>query len=148
MRFARSRVVALLFATILLVACTGGGDQPDRGASNPKAGGTLSLGLSGEVLFSLDPQNEWSLSTWELFRCCLLRTLMSYDGTGGVSGTEPKPDLAVAAPDVSTDGLTWTFHLRPDLHYGPPLQDVPITSPDIVRALLRAGDPHTANVGL
>jgi peptide/nickel transport system substrate-binding protein len=74
--------------------------------------------------------------------------LMSYDGTAGVTGTEPKPDLAAGPPEVSTDGLTWTFHLRPGLHYGPPLQAVSITSPDIVRAILRAGDPTTANVRL
>src|SRR5438094_9256614 len=73
---------------------------------------------------------------------------MSYDGTGGPSGTEPKPDLAARPPDVSTDGLTWTFHLRPDLHYGPPMQNVPITSADIVRAILRAGDATTSNADL
>src|SRR4029078_7036317 len=73
---------------------------------------------------------------------------MSYYGTSGVTGTEPKPALATAPPDVSTDGLTWTFHLRPDLHYGPPLQDVQITSPDIVRPPLRAADakPATADM--
>ena len=138
----------MFLAAILLVACTGGGAKDSSASPNPAAGGTLTVGMDGALFFGLDPQNEWSFSAWELFRCCLLRTLMSYDGTSGVSGTEPKPDLAAAPPDVSTDGLTWTFHLRPDLHYGPPLQDVPITSPDIVRALLRAGDPHTANVGL
>ena len=97
------------------------------------------------AFFALDPQGEWSTPPWELFRCCLLRTLMSYDSSSGPGGTEPKPDLAAAYPDVSTDGLTWTFHLRPGLHYGPPLQDLPITAADIARAILRAGDPHEGN---
>ena len=103
------------------------------------------LGMDGTAYASLDPAVEWTFSTWELFRCCLLRTLMSYDGTSGAAGTEPKPDLAIGPPVVSTDGLTWTFHLRPGLYYGPPLQDVAITAPDIARAILRSGDAAAAN---
>jgi peptide/nickel transport system substrate-binding protein len=139
---------SLLLVAFLFVACTSGGTKGSSAPPNPGSGGTLELGMTGTPLFDLDPQNEWFFATWELFRCCLLRTLMSYDGTSGVTGVEPKPDLAAAPPDVSTDGLTWTFHLRPDLHYGPPLQDVQITSADFVRALLRAGDPSTSNAGL
>jgi ABC-type transport system substrate-binding protein len=45
--------------------------------------------------------------------------------------------LASSPPDVSADGLTWTFHLRTGLHYGPPLDNVEITSRDIVRGLER-----------
>ena len=100
------------------------------------------------AIFAMDPQRENTPNTWELYRCCLLRTLFSYDGLGGPSSTQPQPDLASGPPDVSIDGLTWTFHLRPDLHYAPPLQGVPITSADIVRALLRSGDPKTGDPGL
>jgi peptide/nickel transport system substrate-binding protein len=133
---------------VLVVSCTAGGTTVASAPPNPGSGGTLRVGMTGSPIYQLDPQNEWFFGTFGLLRCCLLRTLMSYDGTSGISGTEPKPDLATALPDVSTDGLTWTFHLRSDLHYGPPLQDVPITSPDIVRALLRAGDTKTANATL
>jgi len=139
---------SLLVAALLVASCTGGGTTSTSAPPNLGSGGTLRVGMTGPALFGLDPQYEWFFATWEILRCCLVRTLMSYDGTSGVTGTEPKPDLATAPPDVSTDGLTWTFHLRPDLHYGPPLQDVQITSPDIVRALLRAGDTKTANTEL
>jgi peptide/nickel transport system substrate-binding protein len=139
---------SILLVALLVVACTGGGTTSSSAPPNPGSGGTLELGMTGTPFSDLDPQNEWFFATWELFRCCLLRTLMSYDGTSGVTGAEPKPDLAAAPPDVSTDGLTWTFHLRPDLHYGPPLQDVQITSPDFERALLRAGDPTTSSASL
>ena len=137
-----------MLVVLLLASCTAGASTVTSAPPNPGSGGTLRVGMTGTAFAALDPQSEWFFATWELFRCCLLRTLMSYDGTSGISGTEPKPDLAAAPPDVSTDGLTWTFHLRPDLRYGPPLQDVQITSPDIVRALLRAGDTKTANSGL
>ena len=142
----RSR--SLLVALLLVASCTSGGTTGTSAPPNPGSGGTLRVGMTGAPYFGLDPQYEWFFATWEILRCCLVRTLMSYDGTSGVTGTEPKPDLAAAPPDVSTDGLTWTFHLRPDLHYGPPLQEVQITSPDIVRALLRAGDTKTANADL
>lgn len=135
----------LVVGAVLLAACTGSTQAESPTGRSPHAGGTLRLGMDGGAFFALDPQWEWSFSTWELFRCCLLRTLMSYDGTSGVTSAEPKPDLAAAPPDVSPDGLVWTFHLRSGLHYGPPLQATPITSDDIVRALLRAGDRSTAN---
>lgn len=93
--------------------------------------------------YSLDPQREYNGNTWELYRCCLLRTLMSYSDLNGLPDTQPQPDLAAAPPQVSLDGTTWSFRLREGLHYAPPLQDVPITSGDVVRALLRLGDPET-----
>src|SRR5262249_51147723 len=71
--------------------------------------------------------------------CCLARTLVSYSGRPTAQGgTILRPDLATALPDVSADELTWTFHIKPGLHYGPPLQGVEITSADVVRALERA----------
>jgi peptide/nickel transport system substrate-binding protein len=146
---ARRRGCVIVFVVLLTASCTGG--APGRSAAPRAAGGTLTVGADGAgggFFFNLDPQYEYSFDTWEILRCCLLRMLMSYDGTSGVTGAQPQPDLAARAPDVSADGLTWTFHLRPGLHYGPPLQDVPITSSDIVRALLRAGDGHTADIGL
>ena len=109
----RSR--SLLVALLLVASCTGGGTTGTSAPPNAGSGGTLRVGMTGAPYFGLDPQYEWFFATWEILRCCLVRTLMSYDGTSGVTGTEPKPDLAAAPPDVSTDGLTWTFHLRPDL---------------------------------
>jgi len=44
-------------------------------------------------------------------------------------------------PEVSPDGLTWTFRLRQGLRYGPPLEDTVIVSGDIVRALEREATP-------
>ncbi|MDP9330384.1 MAG: ABC transporter substrate-binding protein [Actinomycetota bacterium] len=144
MRAFRLRLAALVLVIAMLASCTNGGSPSSLGSGGP-AGGTLRLGMESIPFYSMDPQQEYAYNTWELFRCCLLRTLMSYNGLGGPSSTEPQPDLASGPPDVSIDGLSWTFHLRPGLRYGPPLQDVPITSKDIVRALLRGGDPKTGD---
>ena len=99
------------------------------------------------MYYAMDPQQEYVYQAWEIFRCCLLRTLMSYRGSAGPSGAEPLPDLATAPPEVSSDGRTWTFHLRRGLHYAPPLQRTEITAPDVVRALMRAGDKKTGGLG-
>src|SRR5438105_8957423 len=116
------RGIALSIVGVLLVtACTGGSSRTT--AMKTGSGGILRVGMSGGAYFAFDPQYEWLFSTWELFHCCLLRTLMSYNETSGPTGTIPEPDLASRPPDVSSDGLTWTFHIRAGLHYGPPLQN-------------------------
>jgi peptide/nickel transport system substrate-binding protein len=79
---------------------------------------------------------------WELYRCCLLRTLMSYEGRPGDEGELIlKPDLAVDQPEISEDGLTWTFRLRQGLRYAPPFGDTEIVAADVVRSFERLGDP-------
>jgi ABC-type oligopeptide transport system substrate-binding subunit len=54
-------------------------------------------------------------------RCCLLRTLLSYQGAPtSQGGATLRPDLAASMPTVSDDGLTWTFRIRQGLQYAPP----------------------------
>ena len=114
----------------------------DRREPLPRSsGGTLHVIATQPAFQGFDPQATYTAWPWELLRCCLVRTLMAFPGLPDFPGTQPVPDLAVGPPDVSTDGMTWTFHLRPGLHYAPPFQDVEITSADVVRALLRVGDP-------
>jgi peptide/nickel transport system substrate-binding protein len=114
-------------------------------------GGTLRVGLvewaqheqdlstsDGAVRYAFDPQVEYYSTAFELFRCCLLRTLLSYNGRpADEGGAELRPDLAAGMPEVSSDGLTWTFRLKPGLHYAPPFEDTPIVATDFVRALER-----------
>jgi peptide/nickel transport system substrate-binding protein len=70
------------------------------------------------------------------------RTLYSYNGRPtDQGGSVLRPDLATGPPEVSGDGMTWTFHIRPGLHYAPPLQNVEITASDIIRAVERILTP-------
>jgi peptide/nickel transport system substrate-binding protein len=136
-----TRVTALV---LLFASCTGG---EGRGEPTPTEtiprGGTLRVELyeNPDLSFthlSLDPQRGYWYSEWELSRCCLLRTLLSYNGRPtDEGGTVLRPDLAVAMPRVSDDGLTWTFRLKRGLTYGPPFKSTEIIAPDIVRALER-----------
>jgi ABC-type transport system substrate-binding protein len=73
-----------------------------------------------------------------LSRCCLARTLLAYPGLPTLEGgTILHPDLAAGEPDVSSDGLLWTFNLRPDVRYQPPFDDRTVVAADIIRAIER-----------
>jgi peptide/nickel transport system substrate-binding protein len=89
-----------------------------------------------------DPVHQDPAAGDEIYRCCLFRTLMSYNGrTTEEGGTIPLPDLASGVPTVSADRRTWVFKIRTGIHYAPPLQDVEVTAADFVRALERAWSP-------
>jgi peptide/nickel transport system substrate-binding protein len=142
---------------ILLVAaaCTSGSDEadgaaPTQGAPAPR-GGTLRLAVPDDLVafqWDIDPQRAYTFPAAALGRCCLFRTLFSYDGRPTEEGgTELHPDLAEGAPEVSADGLTWTFRLRGGLRFAPPFEDTTITSVDLVRALERTARVSSPTVG-
>ena len=133
-----TRIGAAFVAAVVFAACATSA-RDDRAPAAAAGGGTLQVAMTEPAYHGFDPQASYSQPQFELLRCCLVRTLMTYRGVPNFEGTQPVPDLATGPPSVSTDGKTWTFHLRPGIHYAPPLQDVTVTSGDIVRALLRAG---------
>ena len=116
------------------------GTSAHRHSTTLAGAGVLRVGLSALDVDPdrLDPQRSFTGSSVELFRCCLLRTLLSYRGVpteqgGGVL----RPDLASGMPTVSADGRTWTFHLKPGLRYAPPFERDTIRGGDFVRAIER-----------
>jgi peptide/nickel transport system substrate-binding protein len=143
---------ALLVFALVAAACGGDSGSPTTestaGANGePAPGGTLRIALVSDMSSAFDPQKEYYGVAWEYYRCCLLRTLMSYNGkTTSEGGGVVEPDLASADPEVSADGLTWTFSIQPGLHYAPPVEEVEITAQDFVRAMEREATP-SANVG-
>ncbi len=131
-----------------LAGCSSGGHGATvHLAKDPLRGGTLRVGVNhpfgteiwtASPRYALDPQVEYRASKIELYRCCLLRTLLSYDGRpAGQGGTKLRPDLAARMPEVSPDLRTWVFNLKRGLHYAPPFQRREIVAGDIVRALER-----------
>lgn len=158
-------VVALVTALLLgaPLASTGraASEAPPDDVLGHARGGTLRVvipdgnetqpsSFDEEAPTFLDAQIDMASAygTWELARCCLTRTLYSYNGRStDEGGSRLQPDLAEALPEVSPDGLTWTIRIRPGLHYGPPLQDVEITAGDFVRSLHRLLSPVFADSG-
>lgn len=146
---AMRRSLALLVVLALSAgACTGddGNRRSDEPAPDvsPSQGGVLRVVVPRHDLSTLssvaalDPQVDWWNDSFEVFRCCLLRTLLAHPGLPtDEGGSELHPDLASGMPEVSADGLTWTFHLKRGIRYGPPLQDTKVVAADIIRALER-----------
>src|SRR5438034_8691043 len=140
---AMGKLITVLVAIGLLTSCTGGSKGKTEGLPAGH-GGTLRVVFSRSggtpYLFGdYDPQVSGDAAALEVERCCLFRTLLSYNGQpteGG--GTTPRPDLASALPEVSQDGLTWTFHLKGGIHYAPPFQNREIVAQDVIRGLERA----------
>jgi ABC-type transport system substrate-binding protein len=113
-----------------------------------QAGGTLNIAQTSDVSAAFDPQKEYYQLSFEYFKCCLLRTLLqTKELTAEQGGNVLQPDLASALPTVSSDGLTYTFSIKPDVHYSPPLQDVTVTAGDFVRAIEREADPKASSGG-
>ena len=83
--------------------------------ASDKKGGTLNLRSSND-LDSLDPARAYYAFSWN-FERFYARTLMAYDAQPGRDGPKLVPDLAAAQPEISADGRTYTFRLRPGLKF-------------------------------
>ena len=146
----RSIRLLAVFAVIALVAAgcsksstsgSGGSSASSGGSAEITKGGTLQLATQADVDRAWDPAKEYSQISFEFFRCCLTRTLLSTNGMpADQGGVDLQPDIAASMPEVSSDGLTWTFKLKPGIHYSPPFQDVEVTSEDFARTISRQSD--------
>jgi peptide/nickel transport system substrate-binding protein len=150
-----ARLVALAAVTaVIAVACGGGGGTTGGTTGGQKStapaatltkGGVLKIGLNSDVHEALDPAREYYTIGWEFLHCCLTRTLLGFNFKGpDEGGNNLTPDLAVGLPDVSSDGLTYTFKIRQGIHYAPPLQDLTVTAGDFIRAVNREASSATA----
>jgi peptide/nickel transport system substrate-binding protein len=150
-RVVRSIAVVAVLASVAAACSKSGTPETSTSASEGvgiQPGGTLNLAQTSDVTAAFDPQKEYYQVSWSYFKCCLVRTLVS---TKPVSiddgGGDLQPDLAAALPTVSGDGLTYTFSIKPGIHYSPPLQDVEVTAQDFIRALEREADPKASSGG-
>jgi peptide/nickel transport system substrate-binding protein len=118
-------------AALALAACGGGGGTGSSGGSsstagfnaavrgvvNPssKKGGTLSFGFSSTP-DSTDPGDTYYAFMWDFVRLYTM-PLMTYKSCPGACGLQVVPDLATAPGVVSDHGLTWTYHIKPNVHF-------------------------------
>ena len=145
------RIALLMVLAVVALACNGNSGssvstQTTGAAAAPQKGGTLRIVMNSDVTHTMDPQIEYYQLPFAYFRCCLLRTLYSYNGQDTAhDGTKILPDLAADVPQVSSDGLTVTIPIKQGLTYAPPLQDVPITAQDFITPIERGysvGGPY------
>lgn len=84
-------------------------------APSDRSDGTLRF-VRTDDFDSMDPGNTYYAYTWNFLRL-VGRTLVTFDTQPGKAGQELVPDLAESLGEVSDDGLTWTYRLRPGLRF-------------------------------
>jgi peptide/nickel transport system substrate-binding protein len=125
---------AFVFALTLGAAGCGGDDEGGGGGEAEETtgggggegevtkGGTFRVQTDAfEWTGNFDPTGEYLATFFGLYSNLLGRTLMGYKHLEGNEGNELVPDLAAEEPEVSDDGLTWTFKIRPGVKFGPPV---------------------------
>jgi len=139
----RMALLGVSFPTIswLLAACgvTESGSPVASGSAGPvtpRKGGTLVINYLDEIP-ALEPRTSPATASVRFFQL-VYTTLLRFD-----ENLEPIPDLAESW-DVSEDGLTYTFMLRPDLKFS---NGEPLTSEDVKFSFDRILDPDVPAIG-
>jgi peptide/nickel transport system substrate-binding protein len=127
-------------ALVLALAGCGGDDGPssdERTADNSTPPQTAKRGGDLTVLYAADVDNIDPGITYYQYGFNIAyatqRPLYSFKPD---DATNPEPDLAAAAPDISTDGKTVTVKIRPGVRFSPPV-DREVTSDDVAYAIER-----------
>ena len=134
------RLVGLALALALVAAACGGGDNEPSSSggqqATPQKGGVLRTGISDFGFTNgFDPTGEYVAVAIGLYGA-MERTLMGYKHIADAPGNELVPDLAEAAPEISSDGLKYTFKLKSGVKWAPPLNR-DVTSADVAYAFQR-----------
>jgi peptide/nickel transport system substrate-binding protein len=140
MRLGKLRRLGLLLAVLAIITagCAGeeeGGGGGDQALGEPVRGGTLRV-VNEEDTDYWDTGSAYTVTSWTFARLHV-RTLYSFDiNAPEDKAHEPVPDLAAGPPTVSDDRLTYTFKLRPDVKYAPPVNRA-VKAQDFIYAVER-----------
>jgi peptide/nickel transport system substrate-binding protein len=130
-------VVVGLALALPLSAYSAGGISASRSVEGPKAvSGTLTGAMSSGAIDSMDPNRWYYAVTWGLANA-LCTTLVRYADKPGTAGTDLVPGIATM-PTVSSNGLTYTFTLRPGAKFS---DGQAITPQDIKYTFMRVMAP-------
>ena len=121
---------------VVLGACSSSGSSSGASpaaTSSGKSGGTITI-ASGTPPLSADQGLDFTTQGTELYSVVNTPLLTFKRGVQGVGGSQIVPGLAQSLPTVSNGGKTYTFQLRPGLHYS---NGTPIKASDVTYALER-----------
>jgi len=136
------RVWAVLLALALSAAACQAAVTSPRPEDGPKGvrHGTLRV-LDQTDVEALDPGVAYGAADLALLRG-LVRTLYSFDSNRqGEDALTPVPDLSSGPYQLSHDRRTYTFHIRPGVHYAQPY-DATVKAQDFVYAIRRQFAPR------
>jgi len=115
------RLVLIAMLPVVASACAGaGGPAPTSTPTKAAEGGVLKVGLAADLAAGMDPAKEYYGPSWALLRA-MVRTLVTFPPAPAPEGNRVVPDLATDLPQVSADGLTYTFTLRDGIRFAPPV---------------------------
>src|SRR6516225_12273332 len=83
--------------------------------SSTKTSGTIAFGNSSTP-DSTDRGNTYYAYMWNFTRLYTM-PLMTYKSAPGAAGLQVVPDLATAPGVVGDNGLTWTYHIQPNVKF-------------------------------
>jgi peptide/nickel transport system substrate-binding protein len=126
-------------AAVAVAAC--GSSSKTAGSGTPIAGGTATILWTAGGVDSLDPGYWYYQEDYTDLMQPTQRQLYSFTA----QGTTPVPDLATGLPAISNNGKTYTIHIKPGVHYSPPLASKTVTSMDIKYAMERCFLASVAN---
>ena len=139
------KVVLSLFIVMatVLAACGGATSTAAPAVTPPAAGGGPEKGGQITVVYkddlaTLDPAIGYDWTNWPAIKL-VFDGLLDYD-----SGTTLQPRIAESLPEVSADGLTYTFKLRTGVKFSNGRE---VTADDVVYTITRVLDPKTGSPG-
>jgi len=123
-----------LAAGVAVAACGSSSKTSSTSSSaGAKTGGTITI-ASGTPPLSADQGLDFTTQGNELYSVINTPLLTFVRGVNGDAGSKIIPGLAQGLPTVSNGGKTYTFKLRPNLHYS---DGSPIKASDVIVALKR-----------
>ena len=112
-------------------ASSASSSKSSAASSGGKTGGTITI-ASGTPPLSADQGLDFTTQGNELYSVINVPLLGFKRGVTGTAGAQIVPVLATSLPTTSNGGKTYTFHLRPGLHYS---NGTPIKVSDVITAL-------------
>ena len=114
-------------------------DGSGQNLTNGKKGGTLTV-YDHEDFEHLDPGQAYFNLDYEVIYPTQ-RPLFTFLPN---NSTQAVPDLASGPAVISDGGKTVTVHIRPNVHFSPPVNRA-VTSADVAYAIERGANPNVAN---
>src|SRR3972149_4754495 len=139
----RKTILSVLLVVTTLIAACGSGTptaaptQATSGDMTPQKGGEVIV-VYKDDLATLDPAIGYDWTNWPTIKM-VFDGLLDYD-----TGTTIQPRIAESMPQVSADGLTYTFKIRKGVkfHNGREL-----VADDVVYTMTRVLEPKTGSPG-